>query len=228
MTDWLGDFDWQRKFSQEIRNIVGPRFVVEAPWELDIKQATDLMIFCARDARIVQIGARMRRVKYLKLYPYDVTIRSARQSGVITELEKIIDGWLGWLFYGFAGDDTQTLITRWFIIDLNSWRSHVQRHKPEVWACAKKRLTKDGERFVAFNVKKLVMLGLPNILFATSHPQEFGTQMELGLVPSRPLLVAPRSAESTVKFPSGKVALNPNQQLDDRLDEVLRRRRGKP
>lgn len=94
------DRSWSDQFIPSIKQIVGPYLLVPASFELDAKEATDLLVFKARDIRI---AARMRSAEYAERYPFDFTLRSSRDSGSETELSKIVAGWGDWLFYGFDG-----------------------------------------------------------------------------------------------------------------------------
>ena len=87
---WVDDFDWQKQFVPTIKAIVGPRLLDIAPLELDVSEATDMLILRARDMRI---GCRLCRPGYAERFPFEFTIRSMRNSDAKTELEKIIEGW---------------------------------------------------------------------------------------------------------------------------------------
>ena len=122
------DYDWQLRFLPTIRRLVGPLLLVAAPLDLDMAEATDRLVLRARDLRI---GCRVRRLggRYAERYPWDFTIRSKRDTGATTELEKISNGWGDLLFYGHEVSQQSNDIERWFLIDLASWRSHLMRQK---------------------------------------------------------------------------------------------------
>ena len=124
MAPFKEDFAWSTQFIPAIKQIVGPRLLVPASLELDTKEATDLIIFMARDMRI---AARMRSVGYEEKYPYDFTIRSRRDSGSETELSKIMSGWGDWFFYGHDGGNSK--ISHWRIFDLNVFRRSHHMHE---------------------------------------------------------------------------------------------------
>lgn len=119
------NFAWQKKYEPCVRYTVGPLLLKPAPMELDLKEATDMMVFVARDMRI---ACRIRRAKYLKPYGWQFTIRSRMPSGHKTELQKLTEGWGDWMFYGFAADDNVPMLARWFVIDLHHWRAHMIRN----------------------------------------------------------------------------------------------------
>ena len=93
---YASDREWSERFIPSIKKLVGPLLLEAAPLDLDRNEATDLMVFCARDMRI---GARVRSHKHFENHSNDFTIRCARDSGAKTELAKIVDGWGDWMFY---------------------------------------------------------------------------------------------------------------------------------
>ena len=78
------------------------------------------------------------------------TIRSSRDSGAKTELEKIVDGFGDWMFYGHS-DESETGISRWMVINLASLMAALIRDKAP-W---KKKSNSDGTHFVAFDIRDL-------------------------------------------------------------------------
>lgn len=162
MSGFRADYEWQLKFLPAIRRLVGPLLLEPAPFELDAKEATDMLILRARDMRI---GCRVRRAGYADRYPWEFTIRSQRDSGARTELEKITEGWGDWLFYGHAKHDELPEIARWFLIDLAALRAHLIRHRARVKPA--KQSNNDGTHFVAFDLLKFPPQ--PPILIDSSH-----------------------------------------------------------
>src|SRR5262245_11506720 len=122
------DDTWQAQFLPAIKEIVGPRLLVPADLELDLHQATDLMILHARDKRI---ACRMRRSKVLEKekWRFQFTIRCQRDRGGDTELQKILNGFGDWMFYGFESPERQGTICRWHIIDLDAFRTYIARYE---------------------------------------------------------------------------------------------------
>lgn len=156
------DFDWQAPFLPTIRRIVGPLLLEPAPLDLDMKEATDMLLLRARDMRI---GCRLRRPGYAERYPWEFTLRSKRDSGADTELEKIRRGWGDWIFYGHAG--TGTDIPRWFVVDLAAFRRHLMGERANRLAFEKKS-NYDGTHFIAFDIRSFQLE--PTVLVASSHP----------------------------------------------------------
>jgi hypothetical protein len=149
MSDYRKDRSWSDQFIPSIKQIVGPYLLVPASLELDAHEATDLLVFKARDVRI---AARMRAAEYAAQYPFDFTIRSSRDSGVETELSKIVSGWGDWLFYGFDGGARNVL--PWWLLDLNVFRRAL--HFDLASETKKIRCTKkangDGTHLAAYDI----------------------------------------------------------------------------
>lgn len=149
MSEFKRDFEWQSQFLPEIRRVVGPLLLEPAPLDLDMKEATDLLVLRARDMRI---GCRMRRVGYAERYGYEFTIRARRDSGAETELSKITEGWGDWLFYGHAGNQWGE-IARWMLVDLHAWRAHMIRSGRKA-GNPQNMPNGDGTYFKAFDVRR--------------------------------------------------------------------------
>ncbi len=121
---WQRDKRWSDQYIPAITRAIAPHLVVPAPLELDAKEATDLLVFHARDMRI---AARIRKHQYLATYGDEFTIRSRRDSGAKTELRKIVEGWGDWMLYGFAAVDGPDLAA-WRLLDLSVLRSWICEH----------------------------------------------------------------------------------------------------
>lgn len=120
--DVRAGLDWGARFLSEIRLIVGrelgPDLFVESTRHEDVNEATDLSIL---QVRALRIAVRVRRHRYLAQYGDEFTIRSLGRNGAKTELDKILEGWGDFLFYGFATPD-ETGLASWMIGDLNVFR----------------------------------------------------------------------------------------------------------
>jgi hypothetical protein len=153
-------------FIPEIRRIVGPHLLQPSNLEQDCTEATDLIILHAHDMRI---AARIRRHGYGDKYPFDITIRARRDSGVKTELSKIVDGWRDWFFYGHA-DLKDCAIERWWLVDLDAFRAglirDLNRFPPDRVKCGN-RANGDGTYFKFFDLRSFP--DSPPILVASSH-----------------------------------------------------------
>jgi len=157
MSAYSIDRQWSDRFIPDIRAKVGPHLLQPSPFEIDAKQAADLIVLHARDMRI---AARVRRPGYAERYPFDFTIRSHRESGATTELAKLIDGFGDWMFYGHADRQAPT-VTTWMLIDLHVWRGHLLRAGSGLknggrwWgSLAREQSNGDGTKFVAFDVRR--------------------------------------------------------------------------
>ena len=149
--------NWSDQFIPSICDIVGPRLLIPAPFEIDTQQATDLIVLRVRD---LSIAARVRDAAggYYKRYPKQFTIRSQVHSGVPTELTKIINGWAGWMFYGF-GRVSPVRFVAWRIIDLNVFRATLIRDAstckhPDVSLADRSHQVSngDGTHFMPFDI----------------------------------------------------------------------------
>jgi hypothetical protein len=164
MTGYEQDRQWSDLMIPQIKAIVGRHLLEVASYEVDVKQATDLMVFSARDMRV---AARVRRPGYADKYPHEFTIRAARSSGAETELSKIVNGWGDALFYGHA--DANNRIVLWHLICLDAFRAALIRHslngQKVKWA---NHSNGDGTFFKAFDLKSFPEF--PPILIASSNP----------------------------------------------------------
>ena len=157
-----GDRRWSDKYIPQIKQIVGPLLLQEAPFEVDTKEATDLICLSGRN---MAIACRLRTPGYAERYPWEFTIRSRRPSGVKTELQKIIDGWCDIGFYGHVEEDR---IGRWFVFSFDVFRANLIQHKADL----KYELqgNYDGSsQFIGFDIRSFT----PDILISSSHEVPF-------------------------------------------------------
>jgi hypothetical protein len=163
------DRSWSDRFIPAMRQIIGPHLLEPSSFDVDTKQATDLVVMRARDH---MIACRVRRAGYETKYPFDFTVRSHRDSGAKTELEKLVDGWGDWMFYGH--EDGHAGFSRWWLVDLHSWRAalirdsvarKVGRNSGLIWH---QKSNGDGTHFVSFDLRSFP--ADPPILIGSSHP----------------------------------------------------------
>tara|TARA_R100001377_G_C3121800_1_gene86187 strand:- start:29 stop:520 length:492 start_codon:yes stop_codon:yes gene_type:complete len=157
MPDYKTDRIWSDKFIDAAKEIIGPHLLNVSSFEVDTKEAADFVVVMGKN---VTIACRLRRPGYAEIYPWDFTIRTQRDTGVTTELSKIVDGWGDWLFYGHIEEDK---ICRWLLVDLNKFRAILIRDKDSLGL--KKTPNGDGTYFVAVDVRKC-----PDTVIASSHP----------------------------------------------------------
>lgn len=124
MTNYATQRAWSDRYIPEIKRIIGPLLLVEAPEKKDQREATDLIVFTARN---LDIACRVRSAKYYCEYPHDFTIRKASIGGGKTEWDKIREGFGDWLFYAFAADDSDPSkgFAAWYVINLDVLRAEM-------------------------------------------------------------------------------------------------------
>lgn len=162
MSEFKADYEWQMQFLPAIKRIVGPLLIEPAAFDLDANECTDLLVLRARDMRI---GCRVRRAGYGERYPWQFTIRSRRDSGAKTELQKITDGWGDWLFYGHEPVDDH-----WFLIDLDAFRAQLIRHRDRIRMGQKPN--GDGTHFTWFDVRTFHPAD-PRLCIQLSVPEKY-------------------------------------------------------
>jgi hypothetical protein len=170
MSAYKRDREWSEQFIPSIKRIVGPRLLVAADHRRDTRQATDLLIFTARDMRI---AARVRRPGYAEKYPWQFTIRSKRDTETRTELAKVCAGFGDWMFYGHA-DKSEHDLERWFLIDLHEWRFWREKRLAgfqDPTRCGTGR-NSDGTYFAWYDLSSLPRNHCRMVLGA-SHPVPF-------------------------------------------------------
>lgn len=111
------DIRLENKFLKTIKSILGNYFIGQSV-EMDQKQATDFAIFIVNP---FTVGVRLRTYKYYLRYPNEFTIRWIRPSGVLTEIDKIRNGLVDYILYGFVDEKEQRLV-KYFIGDLQVFR----------------------------------------------------------------------------------------------------------
>lgn len=160
---------WSDRFLPEIKRIVGARLLQEAPDALDMLEATDLVIFDAKDTRI---AARVRRPGYAERYPYQFTIRAEVASGAETELSKIVNGKGDWMFYGHA-DLSETHLSSWWLIDLKAFRAGLIRQTANGYPIRSgDKRNADGTAFKWFDIRSFPPE--PRLVVAASDPRRVG------------------------------------------------------
>lgn len=116
--NYVKDRIWTEKFVKQIKAILGIYLLGQVEEE-DVSRNTDLIVLKFEPVRI---ACRVRRYEYFLRYPDEFTIRTYRPSGTKTELQKIIEGWGDYYFYGFSDKDEEKLI-KWYLLDLHVFRS---------------------------------------------------------------------------------------------------------
>jgi hypothetical protein len=170
MSFYREDREWSDQRIIAVQNVIGRCLglpagqVSVAPEEMDVHQATDLVVFSARD---IKIAARVRRSGFAQKYPFEFTVRSHRNSGMETEYSKIMNGWGDWLFYGH--DFSQQSVYPWQIINLNAFRYAVSKHAAMPCLRCGDKGNGDGTFFKWFDIRSFPK-ERPCILVRSSDP----------------------------------------------------------
>jgi len=111
----------EKRFAKTIKGILGMQFITQDKIS-DQEEGTDFLIFAIEPSKI-RVAARLRRYdQYIKDdYRNQFTIRWSLPSGNKTEIDKIRDGFVRYLFYGFVDEKEEKLI-QYFIGDLLIFR----------------------------------------------------------------------------------------------------------
>ena len=110
------DIGLERKHAKMIKAILGTVFITQDEIA-DKHRGTDFAVFTVTP---FTVGVRLRRYRYLS-FADEFTIRWTRPSGVLTEIDKIRQGLVDYILYGFV-DETEKSIIRWFVGDLGVFR----------------------------------------------------------------------------------------------------------
>jgi hypothetical protein len=124
-TRWEHDQAWSNRFIPAVKMLLGLLCIEVAPPEEDRLHNTDLMF----DVGLQRIAVRMRREALRLAYNRrnEITIRYGRQSGVTTELAKVLQGW-GDLFLYAWGEDRSGRITAYTLIHLKELSTYLETH----------------------------------------------------------------------------------------------------
>lgn len=187
MNGFRKDYDWQFAYLEAAKRIIGPLLLEPSPFELDAKEATDMLVLTARDMRI---ACRIRRARYANQYPWEFTFRSRRDTGAETELSKVIKGFGDWFFYGFAAHDELPSLARWALINLHHWRAHMI-NDGIARAVGQSNLIRQGQKpngdgtyFQWFDIRSFP--ADPPILVASSHDLPTQKRAPIKFVPVGP------------------------------------------
>jgi len=112
------DREIEDKFAPIIKNILGNIFISKEEID-DLEKATDFAIYHIQP---FSVAVRLRRFEYFPTFHNQFTIRWRRPSGVRTEIDKIRDKEVEYLFYGFLSP-TQDFIIQYFIADLKQFQN---------------------------------------------------------------------------------------------------------
>ena len=118
----------ERKFTKQIKAILGLQFIGQDPI-MDKEQGTDFLVFSIKP---IKVGIRLRTYNYYLKPEYrrQFTIRYKLASGNKTEYQKIKEGLVDYILYGFVNED-ETKIIQYFIGDLDVFRDYEDGMKTE-------------------------------------------------------------------------------------------------
>lgn len=119
---YQNDIRLELKFARQIKMILGGVFIQQDA-VADLKHATDFLVFTISP---IKVAARLRTFNYLAKYPEQFTVRWSRPNGVPTEIDKIRNGLVDYMFYGFV-DEQERNIIRWFVGNLSIFRQREPR-----------------------------------------------------------------------------------------------------
>ena len=154
---------WSDKYIPQIKKIIGPYLLEVSSYEVDTKEAADLVVLSGRN---LTIACRIRRPGY-EQFIGQFTLRAKRDNGSITELKKIIDGWGDWMFYGHINEDDKIHV--WMLVDLKAFRAHMVRNRKVIESGF--TANGDGTHFAWFDA--MTFPPEPSLLIATNimHPR---------------------------------------------------------
>lgn len=117
--NWQQDKGWAGTYIDQMKGICAQYLIGEAPVEDDQTRNTDMIVLKLDPVRV---ACRVRKWNYFERFGDQFTIRSERpQSGVKTELSKVIEGWGDYILYAFASEDESELAA-WVLGDLKVFR----------------------------------------------------------------------------------------------------------
>jgi hypothetical protein len=151
------------KYIDEFKKICGLVFFEQAPLELDLREATDLVIKCAN----LRIACRARDDNYRYNFGDQFTLRAWLESGAKTELEKILEGYGDYLIYAFGVSDPTPRLPYWNVINLESFRFHYKNNK-DALKCGGAINEDNSTGFGWFSIPSFP--ANPPIIFSSSHP----------------------------------------------------------
>jgi hypothetical protein len=149
--NWRTDKSWSDRFIPEIKTILGRTLIEVAPADEDALRNTDLITLSMRGG--LRVACRIRKHEYLAKYGDEFTLRCSRPSGRDTEIDKLLDGWGDYIFYGFS-DEHHRRLAAWLVGDLRILRewiaSYHRDHK--AWPGEIKANRDGSSQFLVFRI----------------------------------------------------------------------------
>jgi len=100
-------------FAQTVKNILAQQFISKVESD-DLEKGRDFAIYRVQP---FSVAVRLRRFSYFQSFHDEFTIRWSRPLGTKTEIHKIREGTVDYLFYGFLSPEEKTII-QYFLADL--------------------------------------------------------------------------------------------------------------
>lgn len=108
------------RYMPDVQAALGRYFFRETDRITDMTEATDLSVLALSPGKI---AVRVRRMSQFDRYGGEFTVRAAAYGGHKSELEKFLDGYCDYGFYGWVAPDG---LKYWTIYDLEVFRAAVR------------------------------------------------------------------------------------------------------
>lgn len=138
-------FQWQSRFADQVVRIIAPYLIQVSRPHVDKNENGDFEISFPKNGTV---GCRLRTPECAK-YAGDVTFRTRSKYGGRTEINKVIEGYGDFFFYGHVNDDD--VIWHWYLLDFASLRAIFIR-KPRLLH-KEQKANPDGTMFIPFDAE---------------------------------------------------------------------------
>jgi len=149
-SNYLENRNWSDLFITQLKRELGEVFINIAPEYKDTQEATDLIIF---EKGSLDFACRVRRFEYFEKYKDQFTIRLKLPNYKKSEMDKIMEGFGDYYFYGFSNKyNNGSGFVQYKIFDLNKFRNYIgflKNRKDECWG--EKSNINNSPDFIWFN-----------------------------------------------------------------------------
>jgi len=151
-SNYLENRNWSDLFITQLKRELGEAFIDIAPEYKDTQEATDLVVFGIGE---LCFACRVRRFEYFEKFKDQFTIRLKLPNYRKSELDKIMEGFGDFYFYGFSNkrNDGSGFI-KYIIFDLKifrEWFDYLKRSsRKECWE--KRSNINNSPDFLAFKI----------------------------------------------------------------------------
>lgn len=111
----------ENKFSKQLKAILGGCFFTKNIDD-DLTKGIDFAVYTIKPFKV---ACRLRGFGYQKRYGNQFTVRWELKSGNRTEIDKIKDGFVDYMLYGFIDAD-EIRIIQWVLVDLKPIREGLE------------------------------------------------------------------------------------------------------